>query len=316
MKLTQKEGVVLLWVVIVASVFIIIATTMANYMVKESRFSLQIDQSSQAYSYARSGIDWALNYLQKNSPTTKIEPSFDLDTNNTGNELAVIINPNGTNCPDANYCVTSTGKFRNTIRTLEYKLKANLGTNFNNDQITISGQLPGISDNSESFAYQFDFWFGGSTPTFEQIGIKNSNESQKIYINGNGSSNGCGSGRISLNYNSQSNKVCLNYDFTTDAQRTTPYRYRMIIRYIEDTAISATLYRYEPSASAATYNKLASGILENISSELGNMNYFYGSTITDKYLYPDLSKNIIRSYSSGSTNYGYFDNFNLKKVTP
>ncbi len=234
----MKKAIALLWTLIIILVLLIISGTMASYMIKESRMGINIEDSSKAYAFAKSGIEWGvINKGEAVGPTC-----FDLDISVTGVEdVCVMVDvPNGDGTK-----ITSTGKANNVVRKIEYIIQDN-----NAEKITPSDIVnntiisPSVSG---SFDFQFDFWADNATFSGNSVfGLDTlpGSTNPSLYIKFGSD------GKISLNRKDSSGNEetygKLSIPLTSDATLINKYaEYRLKIKYVHDNSISLKLYQFD-----------------------------------------------------------------------
>lgn len=326
MKKKIRKGVALIWAVVLATILLIVSTTMATYIIKESRFSMKITDSTQAYANARSGIEWA-NYCVENSidPDVECVASFDLDTGD--NRVNVDVSAGDCrhhNADEADYCIESIGSYKDNIfRKLEYEVKK---PNYSLIEITDPISNINLPDNKESFVLQFDFWTDlpeGGISWSNSIGL--GELERRIYFFLGYSTNPdkkyhpqVGT-RLDGDYHNGDNdglESYVNYSILEDGYRNVPYRYRAEIRYIKDTAASLKVYRkilpselgYNPDR--VSYKCVGYADKSQIGLDLGNLNSFF---TTGGFSAEDNPYNPSKKYLVNTTNgiHFYYDNFVL-----
>lgn len=196
MMVINKKGAALIWAVVFCSVLILISTTIAGYILKDSRFSYKIGESYNVYSAAKSGVAWGQKFVEIKGGASKLDPypvtksqTFDLD----GALVNVIIvksdDSSESECPDSDYlyCIESlaTQDVSNVTRKMTFKSRKytwdrkitssydNLG---DNDQV--------FYDGNESFGFQLDFWGGDALSNWNMGFVDPDPEIEsEIYIN-------------------------------------------------------------------------------------------------------------------------------------
>lgn len=265
----KKKGLALLWSLVLSSVLLIISGTMVSYIVKESQFSVRIQDSTQAYSYAKSGVELGLEYLS--TPGIKVFPKtysgFDLSGDGEKNNLSVSIVKSATSgdCQSpALYCIYSTGSVGEVNRKLEHLIYSNPST-----LITPINPVSNtnIGKNEESFLFQFDFWLPGNQAF--NFGLGNSTNTVRIFLSLNQTDGAFRLGRTHAGTTIYSNGEFRPYD---DPDRLKPYIYRAKIRYIKDTAATMTVQKRNDSGE---YTCIDSISLNLNGADFGNLERLY-----------------------------------------
>lgn len=322
-NLKNNKGLALLWAVVLSGLLLIICGTMVSFMIKENKMSINIEDSTQAYSYARTGIDWSKAFLRDSSGTDgNGSYNFDLKPQVAGDELTVIITGDlGNNTKVAR----STGNYAGVKRTIEYKLTNSNWIGISANTYPYGTPLP--VDNKGSFTFQFDFWtdFNGpiAKPLYADVPVMGLTATTDPRGNGynpyisiafadnlvftTGAANNSGlilqaalgaaaDGKFGktepLTVNTANNFVGV----ANDAEKNMPYRYRMVLSYISNTQASAKLLLR--NSNDGSYTCGAYGILDVSGNDFGNL---------DKLLahgagYPETSY----TYSGGPQGDGYY----------
>lgn len=313
MKYGKKKGVALLWAVILSAVLIIIATTMVNYIIKESEFSIKTGDSAQAYSYAKSGIEWANKQIKEQPLSALGVYEFDWfgsDGSQLSDGLTDIKvtltkgSPISLSCT-ALYCIRSTGYKGNVTRTLEYEASTpninHILTSELDDNTPVSGISVGNS--TESFEIGFNFWgshsmmFGLNNSNIDTLttnylsmeirkpmGNTDANRKDYVYISARGQDSSNTSVIRSAQLLKSNGDPFTLYTEPEKTERLSPYQYLVKIKYIKDTAAKITLYRRGVSAGEETLECRGSATLDLRGINLGNLNsLFYIDDPEDAY---------------------------------
>jgi uncharacterized protein (UPF0333 family) len=220
--INKKKGVALLWTLIICLVLLIVSGTMVGYIVKDSRASVRIEDSVQAYAAAKSGMDWGAWYVDNNVGPVPI----------TKNNLVLNTNPN----VNVSVSITRTGAFPNEITTVESLGEVN-GVQ-RQLHYTISPSTPRTDFSSGpiggSFMMEFDFWTSSSLTPFE-FGVKNSSSVPVLYMRVD-SASGCAylESRVTTPVTTSG---CL--DIGSDTNKSNVFHFKGTIKYVKN--ISATL---------------------------------------------------------------------------
>jgi alpha-tubulin suppressor-like RCC1 family protein len=258
----KKRGIALIWAIILSSVMVIISTTMVNYIVKESRFTIDIQESTNAFYGARSGIDWALQKIDKDNPKAPFTESFNIGGGATGVKTVAVAVNTTYNIADRSYTVLSTGVVGQTTRKLEYIYKSDPWR-----YVEIPEEIDDVFNigyNSESFSIQFDYWQPGTRSHSVGVGTG----TKTIYVYNDGASSGIelqarydsyvgtvggttfsGTG---TQYLASSGSGRTGYTINDDPHKNATYRYRMRIDYLKDTSATLTILRRVINATEAS----------------------------------------------------------------
>jgi len=197
MKKISKKGVALIWALVTSTVILIIATTIATAVIKESQMSVRIDASTQAYALAKSGIDLGNACLEEEKclPTDMVSDkpyilptlSVPLTGAEEGESLEGIINITITKNAADDFKIESTGTVNGVKRKLKHHAKEEVGTVLENPtilpKVTTKEKPTGTGENivnTESYTQKFDFWMnsGGDDAT---VGLSDASGNNAIY---------------------------------------------------------------------------------------------------------------------------------------
>lgn len=156
----QKSGVALLWSLVIITVLLVITGSMATVIIKESHMTVDITDSSQAYANAKSGTDWAQQYITDLNPAPSYPTAstpFHFDLKNGTDDIGFYeVTIQGTSYP---YTISSKGYYAGATRKIETKFNTkDLGSPVSNTM-----PIAGIGNNSESFTMYFDFLANSSS---------------------------------------------------------------------------------------------------------------------------------------------------------
>ncbi len=156
----KKRGIALIWALVTSAVMLMLATVLANISIKEIQSARRTDNSQEAYANAKTGIEWAIDfiangsgdngtYIFNQSPTSK----FTVTISTSGNDRVIV----------------SEGKINNlTTRRIEYKIRDSAI----NVVPCASNQFAAVAT-SNSFDWKFDFTlkdaFGSGTSTASAV---------------------------------------------------------------------------------------------------------------------------------------------------
>jgi hypothetical protein len=194
MKKISKKGVALIWALVTSTVILIIATTMATAVIKESQMSVRIDASTQAYALAKSGIDLGNACLEeKDCPPINIGDvnplNFTMPLIGAEEGLTGDISVSITKTPE-DFIIESTGTVNNVKRKLKHHAKEEVGTVLEDPtllpKITTKERPTGIGVsiiNTESYTQKFEFWNGtGGDATVGLSDVTDVSVSNAIYM--------------------------------------------------------------------------------------------------------------------------------------
>ncbi|MEI7690659.1 MAG: hypothetical protein WCI63_03475 [bacterium] len=259
----MKKGVALIWAVVLCTVLMLIATIITTSVIKETQFSVRIDNSVRAYSAASSGIEWGKyclqSQLEKNAGTTTPDPA----------SLCMSANPTFTikSPSDAkytvniskvglNYVIKSTGQAGTDVkRVLEYVYqKADLTPISNGDlNLTVLNSPNGYD---KGFSLTYDFWVIGNYPI--EFGVRDASNSQKITVLFNNTAQTMSLSAKNNTVTSNPSTISLgdNALSTTDTYGIgVPYQLQVQIKYLHNNSATLTLKRrfHNPSNPALDF---------------------------------------------------------------
>lgn len=147
----QKKGMALIVSVIMCTVLLLIATTIANISIKESQMTVRTDVSTTAYNNARTGLEWALYYIKAKEELGVYAGGGPYSFTTTYGTYSVTIGAKVGSTRN----IDSVGVFNSVQRKIHYDL-------VDNDESTIacasnSFNIAGGSTINDSFNLQFDF---------------------------------------------------------------------------------------------------------------------------------------------------------------
>lgn len=175
MMMNRKRGIALIWAMITATVLIFIGTITADAIFRESRMTVNIEESTKAYGAASSGVEtakWCIDYkdvcthdpVAINTSLSTLEGELD------GSTYDVTI----TKLADTKYLIKSSGTTGTVNRTLEYEY---VSSPYNPIRIPTSykpqSQNAIFNDDTgatvrlnDSFSFQFDIWKNGDVGSY------------------------------------------------------------------------------------------------------------------------------------------------------
>ena len=177
MKQTITKGFALIWSLILITILLIVSTTVATAIVKESRMSLNSTDSLRAYSAAQTGVDLARtqfvngieNWRKTNGNTDDV--SYDFNGLLAGNNASYSVKY----WPSPKSLIESTGTVGTISRKIDYTMAAPTEVTPNSDlNDAINGQNNKQLVADKSFSLSFDYWAPTSGST-NYIRIQNSN---------------------------------------------------------------------------------------------------------------------------------------------
>ncbi len=182
-----KRGASLVWTIIICSVLMVVATTMATAVIKESQMSVRMDDSARAYAAAESGIEWSkwcLSDYSSDGCFSSITPSLWRELDGTPlpagefvpreyalgtAKYSVAISANcqksAAVCPSA-YTIKSTGSSGTVNRAIEYSSSQDASKVGFGPKDDGSGYIDNLKSNLDipgSFTAEFSYWQPRST---------------------------------------------------------------------------------------------------------------------------------------------------------
>lgn len=273
----MKKGVALLWTLLIVIIMLIISGTMASYMSKEARMGVNIEESSRAYAFAKSGIDWGV--LNAKSATLDTSYCFNLDESISGDDDVCVVVSDKIDGQDEKVIV-STGKANDVVRKIEYIVGDNEGSEITNivnpPQDTIFNSSVG-----GSFDFQFDFWTNASSFNGNSrfgLDTGNGSSSPNLYVQFNSD------GKIGL-YGVDADGNTTTYgttktDILADTKKSEFGRYRIKIKYINNNSIALKLIQHNSITNSYTCIDFISG---SPNTNYSAFNSFYNGPNTTVY---------------------------------
>lgn len=284
MKNKQKNGVALIWALILSSILLIVSGTMVSYITKEAQFGFQIGESTRVYSAAKAGITWASKKVEENRDNINNTPvTLSLDEI----DITVVIMPASSGLCDSgtgsiDYCISSEasadGKITRKIFVKKRKTDRD-DTLDSYESILANPASPQITDGGEnSFSINFEFWGTPLPPTTTiPFGFQNETRNTKLYIEFNEdeaelvaeywdpNSGAFESLRSSTSINTAPESGSTTYSFIAD------------LSYIDDTtAVLSIIARDSGLKKVSPCRGEISLDLSGI--DMGNLNYIYTSS--------------------------------------
>ncbi len=261
MKKTKK-GVALIWALVLSAILLIISSTMVSYIIKESRFSINIEESSRAYAAAKSGIDWGIYKINNENPQANSVTPFDFIPGD-GNDTIVTITHNPAGNPV--YLIASESSVFGVTRKIEYTINQTLPTIIQNSNLGIN--------NNNSFNLEFDLWFS-AIPNFTdnyQFGLQNNGATRSLYLeyfNNN----------FSLKANTSAGTLTQSTIGTRPTNTDQAYRLKIKIKYVENTAAKMTIEERDINFETLTCRLTTDYDLDLTSNHIdSNLNILFGS---------------------------------------
>lgn len=284
----KKKGVALIWALVLSAILLIISTTMVTYIIQESQFSVRISESTAAYSYASSGIEWANHELENGGGASTNE--FDINGDGETDTTVVISTGDCSGGEDTDFCISSTGVSGDVTRKLEHEVTPMVANPI--DLYNPPQSVKVSEDNSESFEMSFRFWgshssYFGLNQDGDSDNLNNPYLAMRIQIENDGTRHD----NVKLEYRDKSgnsNATEPIYDLFIDDEssgdtdgdgiieyRRNPYEYRATIRYIKDTAASIKICRKIESGGTESFDCLGGASLDLNGKDLGNLNSLF-----------------------------------------
>jgi Tfp pilus assembly protein PilX len=333
----QKKGVALLWAMITAVVIMLIASVVANVVIKESRMTVDVENSTRAYAAAQSGVEWAKWYIDQNCKNPSdcnavINQTIDL----TEGEVAVRVEKivDFADHTKDYFDIQSTGQnpgAATVTRKLSYKYKGASFDIVSNKSIADNINNINTQDLHDSFSYMFDYWEDPTTAnddTVSSIGFKNNSSNQYIAVRIKHAADG--SRKLNVVYRSKSDateQVGLSVPLEEDAKRivpsdvpegwSTPYISRIKVDYIKNTTIQVTFMK--ATGNALPENLCTSRFSVNLRGKEFNhfsrhMFTINGSNASLTYPVPtNFSDDVLKLTTSSGAVFGYLDNFGIRR---
>lgn len=316
LKPTKQKGIALMWVLILSFVLMVITTTMVTYMVKENRMSLGIQDSTQSYAYARTGIDWGMARIVSMKSGETVSQGLNLDMD-TGTPPILETNVVITATADGEGKIVSTSDWQGVKRTIEFEKKPITFAEVtpSDDNLLTGRHLPG---NNGSFRLGFDFWTNQNNPSPMWFGLASESDSGGSYIALHFSGSYANievkkDGGPSASLAAISNTIPTTPAFTYSGSNESYADYRAEIIYVKDTSVNVVIKKRD--MGTGVYNCYASGTLdmqEHSLNDLGSLDYFYVKNSVGDFQYLKTSGTIADGsylqYRSGGLPIVFVDN--------
>lgn len=279
----MKKGVALIWAMVLCGILLIISGSMVDFITKESRFAVQIEDSGIAYANASSGIEWGLEKIKGDR-----EYRGDLTLSFTDGSASVshsdIVGQPG------KVKIESTGVSNFVTRKIEYVYAdSSLGT-----EIDLTSMDASIGANYGSFTLSYDFWGTGGNDA--HIGLNNATDTTKpkLYLKLNGETATLKTFTLTAVDSSGTiiNATTGPITMSADTNRNWSYRYRATIRYIEAVGAFAKIQKLEQGDENANgkpgeYLCVATANLDLSSGtfkDMGDLNSIYINATNKSYI--------------------------------
>ena len=236
-----KSGVALIWTLITITILLIVSSTMANYIIRESQMSVRIEDSTQAYAIAQSGIEWAKEYVANNPGANYSGSEFVM----LGGKVTVTIQFNAPVLGQTT--VTSLGVFAGVNRKLEYVISKSQKVLVVNESV-IGHEVFAMNGN---YFYQFDLW--GASPAV-RVGLSTSSgpingpaantKTLAVYYDGSNKTFD-----LKSYYNLETVSSSGPVTISDGPDVATPYAWRVRVDYLQSTAARLTIYRRDSITS-------------------------------------------------------------------
>lgn len=298
----SKKGASLIWALIMSTAMLFISVTVANTIISESKMSVRMDDSSQAYAAAESGIEWGkycLN-LPTSESTTKCPDGINNGPFNLGSSTYTV------KITRAENKIESLGTKNGVNRKLSYTIAQNQTLDSVDDLkkgVTVSG----------SYIQQFDYWSNGNTVDIGKIGLSSGDGSKAIYFESLSDSG------YKVRLAAKNGSTYLNSSSTDVAfvGMATPYILRVRIEYTD--GISAKMIVMQKDwAESGSYKCISSVTLDLRSSgispkdDFGIFYFAQGSTLLTPVA--DSSTGDGSVYKLSTSNSVFFDNMSTSGI--
>jgi hypothetical protein len=292
----QKKGYALIWSVLISAILLVISSTMANVIIKELNMSTREENSNNAYTAAKSGIDWANYYIHNKcqtggwdgtiidsgQPTPSISVPVQVNTGNFAN-ASVTIHPANTNAGacDPNFdfgiiTVISIGKYNNASREIKDTINSTSGYSPLTD---ITYTTAGYKfDMAKSSSMIFDYWPDAATTVTNAVGINDGTNSLVAVYDATGVSDSPpeidfrlelinNTTGLPVTVNGQpdvGDNVPINYEPTPSSYLapTSPLAFQVRIDYSQQLAARAEFFQRRSIANGYTLECLGSSIID------------------------------------------------------
>jgi len=307
----EKKGVALLWAIVTGTVILLIGSVVANVVIKESKMTVDVENSSKAYAAAHTGIDWGKWCIDNLAAPTNCNisqySSSPLIIGDSETTIAIAGGP-------VDYQIESIGKNypdRTVTRKLLYNYKSSPFNTFSTANV-LSGTIPGSA--SDSFSFMFDYWRSVSSSGTYDIGFRNASGTDYITIRINHSG---ADTIISAYYKATGAAVAVD---TAPAKSITitgadipnwnvPYVARLRLDYVKESSLQITFMKLDPATRVlASCTKRFSVDMSNL--KFGTLTNFRTTTAVSAVT--GVGDDDVIGLAAASPYFGYLDNFSLK----
>jgi hypothetical protein len=338
-----RRGASLVWAVVLCGVMMLVMGTMSAFIIKESRMSIRMDDSSRAYAAAESGLEWARMCLAftscKDSLSITTTTPYQLG-GNSGKSLndakyyvTIKLEDNDNDGSVDDYTITSRGESNGVNRQLEHKYEDGSAELIDSDSIDTDNQrIPsGFVEIDGSFTLSFYYWandasrinnslFGiQNTTAKDQIAVSISDNDFDLSIIDYNSSLTFTDSRTDTNPNST-----YKDPIEVSDSMSTPYSVLVELKYLRNTSARLTVMQYNETNGAYECKGTKTVFLaaNNFDFKTPNQVNFLKTVTTGGSLLRGEGRNVTGSgitetgnylyyfFSAGTPDrYGYLDNF-------
>ncbi len=303
----RKNGMALIWSVVICSLLMLIATIVASTIIKESQMTVRIDDSTIAYAAAESGIAWGTKaidtHIAKGGTGVPGVNIYSFNINKAKSEVSFVFN-----ATSKVYTINSTGVSGNTKRKIVQWYESKTLTAVNLTGLPYASSPAAVFNGPGSFTLQFDFWVDSLLNTYD-FGLQSRNGGKLLLR-----SKSTGLEFVTKKSSAASDpEVVKPIDLGgTTISLNQPYAIQVSINYINNTSASITISKRD-----TTNNYEIDSCIRKVSVDLTNVNMggftslVFSPAPFSKIINSDPTKGdgeLLRIGSTTTTNGAYVDN--------
>lgn len=173
----EKRGVALIWAIVMSMILISLGTIMSSQIITESKMILRADDSLKAYSAAKSGVEWAKDFINKeyqadgftcggtgwNGSDLTGPNAKNIKIDGISTKVSISSEVPGGLCPShGKIFISSLATLNGVNRQIDYTVaKPTMSTVDKDNDVADDTNINKVLSVSGSFVEQFDFWTNG-----------------------------------------------------------------------------------------------------------------------------------------------------------